>query len=313
MRTIFIALALALCALPAFAQTLEQDLDLCTSTDPDAVVKACTALIQSGRSSKPATDYYNRGIGYFRKGLYDQAIADFTQAIALKPDFAEAYNNRGFTYGRKGLYDQATTDYTQAIALKPDSAKAYNGRAWNNHVAGRDAQGLPDAEKAVSLAPTDANTIETRAEIYEKLGRHDEAVADYRAVLKIDPNEEAAKNGLTRLGVATTKTASDRIVASYNTAFCRPPRPEEMKFWRGDARSATEDALLAAHRVWLRNTPSEREAMITRSYLMEFQRSPHADELDFWESQVVEKGYTCADLLALHKAWKMKNMTGAPH
>ncbi len=46
---------------------------------------------------------------------------------------------------------------------------------------------------------------------------------------------------------------------------------------------------------------------------MEFQRAPHADEMTFWDGQVVEKGYTCADLLALHEAWKKANMAGAPH
>ncbi len=79
-----------------------------------------------------------------------------------------AFTNRGVSYDHKGLDEQAIADYTQAIALKADDADAYNGRAWDNHFAGRDAQGLPDAEKAMSLAPTDANIIATRAEILRK-------------------------------------------------------------------------------------------------------------------------------------------------
>jgi len=35
--------------------------------------------------------YYNRGIAYDLKRLHDRAIADFTQAIALEPDFATAW------------------------------------------------------------------------------------------------------------------------------------------------------------------------------------------------------------------------------
>jgi tetratricopeptide (TPR) repeat protein len=76
---------------------------------------------------------------------YDQAIADYTKAIELKPDFADAFVNRGNIYGLNGLYDQAISDSTKVIQLKPNDAIGYNNRAWNYHLAGRDAEGLPDA------------------------------------------------------------------------------------------------------------------------------------------------------------------------
>ena len=85
---------------------------------------ACTALIQSGNETTAnlAVDYFNRGVTYGRKGLHQEAIADYTKAIALNPDFAIAYDNRAFHYDSKGHYDEAIADYTKAIALKPDYA-----------------------------------------------------------------------------------------------------------------------------------------------------------------------------------------------
>jgi tetratricopeptide (TPR) repeat protein len=71
-----------------------------------------------------AREYSNRGIAYANNGEYDRAIADFTQAIALKPDFALAYSNRGNAYANKGEYDRAIADYTQAIKLNPNVADA---------------------------------------------------------------------------------------------------------------------------------------------------------------------------------------------
>jgi tetratricopeptide (TPR) repeat protein len=35
----------------------------------------------------------------------DQAITDYTQALRLDPNYAEAYNNRGVAYKGKGEYD----------------------------------------------------------------------------------------------------------------------------------------------------------------------------------------------------------------
>ena len=66
------------------------------------------------------------------------------------------------------FYDQAIADFTKVIALKPDDANVYNQRAWNYHLKGEDAKGLSDANKAIALAPNDTANIETRAEIYER-------------------------------------------------------------------------------------------------------------------------------------------------
>ena len=70
-----------------------------------------------------ATDYDNRGVAYANKGLYDQAIADYNQAISLLPKtFPIAYFNRGSAYNNQGLDDRAIIDYTTAISLEPKGA-----------------------------------------------------------------------------------------------------------------------------------------------------------------------------------------------
>jgi tetratricopeptide (TPR) repeat protein len=39
---------------------------------------------------------------YRNKGEFDKAIADFSKAIELDPNYAEAYFNRAYAYHRKG-------------------------------------------------------------------------------------------------------------------------------------------------------------------------------------------------------------------
>ena len=51
-----------------------------------------------------AQDYYNRGRNYHRQANYDHAISDYTQAIELKPNYADAYAWRALAYfEKKGL------------------------------------------------------------------------------------------------------------------------------------------------------------------------------------------------------------------
>ena len=63
--------------------------------------------------------YYNRGLAYWKKGDFDRTIVDFTKAIELNPNFAEAYYNRGvWLTGKKGDSERAIEDFTKAIELK---------------------------------------------------------------------------------------------------------------------------------------------------------------------------------------------------
>ena len=63
---------------------------------------------------------------------YNEAAQDFTKAIALKSDYAEAYNMLGFCTRKMGNVTQAMTYYDTALRLKPNfpEAREYYGEAW---------------------------------------------------------------------------------------------------------------------------------------------------------------------------------------
>ena len=58
-----------------------------------------------------------------KQGQYEaDAIADYDEAIRLKPNDAGAYLNRGIAKQKQGQYEAAIADYDEAIRLKPDFA-----------------------------------------------------------------------------------------------------------------------------------------------------------------------------------------------
>jgi tetratricopeptide (TPR) repeat protein len=152
-----------------------------------------------------AEAYIGRGVAYALKGEPDTAITDFNRAIALKPDLAQAWLNRGIAWRAKNDLDRAITDYNEAIRLDPSLPQTRNARAWALHLKGEDSKGLPDAELAVKFSPTEANYVETRAEILEALGQRDRALADYRTTLRLAPGTEAAIAGAKRLGAQSDR------------------------------------------------------------------------------------------------------------
>lgn len=116
-------------------------------------IRAFTQVIQIKRDyTVVAVVYTNRGLAYYNKGQYDQAIKDYNKAIEIDPGNAVAYINRGFAYRNKGQYDQAIKDYTKAIEIDPGNADAYYNRGFTYLMnLGDKIMGCADWKKACEL------------------------------------------------------------------------------------------------------------------------------------------------------------------
>jgi tetratricopeptide (TPR) repeat protein len=94
--------------------------------------------------------YFNRGTELGQLKRYDEAIADFTKAIAAHPyDFM--YGNRAAAYYSLGKYQEALRDYGSAIALNPDNPNSYNGRALTQRALGNFAAAQEDFRTSCTL------------------------------------------------------------------------------------------------------------------------------------------------------------------
>jgi tetratricopeptide (TPR) repeat protein len=137
--------------------------------------------------------YHNRGLAYSRLGKYPQAIADYNQALKLQPD-SKAYYNRGDAYLKQRKYPQALADYNQALKLKPNYTAAYYGRGLAYSSLGNYTQALADYNQALELKPGYADVYHNRGLAYSRLGKYPQAIADYNQALKLQPDSKAYYN-----------------------------------------------------------------------------------------------------------------------
>lgn len=140
-------------------------------------------------SVQVAIAHYRRGLAAHERGDYDQAIRDYTEAIRINPENADAYYSRGFAYHRKGDYDEEIRDYDQAILINPNYAKAYDARGLAHHNKGDYARAIQDYNEAIRISPEDANAYNNRCWTYGLMRRPDDALRDCNESLRLRPND----------------------------------------------------------------------------------------------------------------------------
>ena len=102
------------------------DGDICDASFQD--MGLCSRNCRSARRGRacfgpqPSNDYYDRGVARFKEDKYKGAVADFSQAISIRPKYTAAYIGRGDARIGLGLYEEAIADFDQALQLQPDAS-----------------------------------------------------------------------------------------------------------------------------------------------------------------------------------------------
>jgi tetratricopeptide (TPR) repeat protein len=103
------------------------------------------------RDRKSAQPYIDRGIYFLGENQIENALANFTKALELKPKNANALTQRSRAWLRHGDLEKAVNDATAALAIDPRE-----------------------------------ETYGVRGDAYRKLKEYDKALADYDAAQRID-------------------------------------------------------------------------------------------------------------------------------
>ena len=93
--------------------------------------------------------HYNKGIDYYKSGLYDKSIAEFRTAINIDPNYIDAYYNLGAVLEYMQQYDAALTVFKQIIVRKPEDYDSVYKAAWISYKLGANDK----AKTYLSLIP----------------------------------------------------------------------------------------------------------------------------------------------------------------
>jgi tetratricopeptide (TPR) repeat protein len=164
---------------------------------------------------------YNLGNWLRQLGRNDEAIGAFREAIALRPDYAEAHDNLGSTLLQGGRTEEAATEFQAALRLRPDSAEAHNNLANVLLARGQAAAAIAEYGQAARLDPASAVMRYNLGSALLQAGQAATAVPSYREALRLQPDYPEANDGL---GTALAQTGQlAEAEAQYRTALRRRP------------------------------------------------------------------------------------------
>ena len=86
-------------------------------------------------------------------------LGDLSDAIALSPQNSYLYYNRGNLYALRGDYQRAIADYSQALILNQDLAEAWYNRGLSKIFAKHVEEGIEDLSKAGELGLYQAYSV----------------------------------------------------------------------------------------------------------------------------------------------------------
>lgn len=130
----------------------------------DARANLRIALQRIGKGGSEAESYNLQAIALAGEGKLDEAVTHFSEALRVRPDFAEAHYNMGNVLAQQGKLNEAISHFIRVLQIKPNYAEAHNN---------------------IGIAMA-------------RQGKFNEAVDHFSEALRIRPNFAEAKNNLGR-------------------------------------------------------------------------------------------------------------------
>lgn len=121
---------------------------------------------------------YQTGMKLMAAGNYKDAIAQFTRAVQIWPQLANAYLERGVSHRYLNQNDEALADFDQAIALNSNLGRAYSARGSIYRERGDSRRALQEFSRSIEISPN-VDAYFERGQTYEDLGEHQKAIDDY--------------------------------------------------------------------------------------------------------------------------------------
>jgi tetratricopeptide (TPR) repeat protein len=142
--------------------------------------------------------YNNRGLAFDRAGQLDEAMADYRQALTIRPDYPEANNNLGQALTEHGRPRDGLAMFRAALNADPNLLAAHNNLGNALADDGKPAEALPHYDFVLAREPWNVSALSNSGIALSMLGRYPEAIARLEKAVRLAPDNLNAQRNLAK-------------------------------------------------------------------------------------------------------------------
>lgn len=137
-------------------------------------VKAQEYYLKLVKNNPKNARYHNElGYVYMKRGFYELAEREYTQATVLDDFFVEAHYNKGTVLFKMGKFPEAIQEFEKVVKMDPNNAKAWNNLAMAVQVHENDYErALEFFRKAIKLDPENPDFHTNISNLYQAMGQN---------------------------------------------------------------------------------------------------------------------------------------------
>jgi len=269
-------------------------------------VKISTTPQEEYRPGKyEAHDAYLKGLYFFSqrsKAGFEQAIENFSNAIAIDPKYAAAYAQLASAYNLMGQYSwmdpknarsQAWAAAEQALSLDPSQAQAHEALGFSEWYYNWDP-GAAEGEfrKAIALDPRNVDAHHHYEQLLMTAGRFQEAEEQIQEALDLDPRSLILRTNLGWLEYFEGR--NDEAIRQMQSVIDENPNflTAHYKLWWVES-VAGDEARAAQELLWVvramadaSNNSRIEEAYRTGGYRAALRKFAEIDDMNYYGNNV---------------------------
>ena len=119
---------------------------------------------------------------------YEEALEFSSNAIQIKPDFAEAFHNKSLVLMKLEKYQEVINNELNAIKLNPNLLQAYNNLGIAYSKINDYKKSIKNYDIVLNLDSKNIDALSNIAVIYLKQKKYEKAIEKFNQIIKINPS-----------------------------------------------------------------------------------------------------------------------------
>jgi tetratricopeptide (TPR) repeat protein len=211
-----------------------------------------------------ARQFYKTGLTFVEAGNHKDAIDQFTKALDLDPEYAQAYVERARSYEAVGDLQKTADDLKRALTFEQKEPELYYDAARMNYMLGNYNDALELINKSVALDKKSELALRLLARIQMSLEDYSNSLVSINKALTLKDNPE---NNFYRGQVSEKMKNFNQAEIDYNTAITKNSQYTEAYLALAALRLQLNkpEAAMESCNSLLKYEPNNKSALLIRS------------------------------------------------